>query len=130
MLLSPSKTIQINQQRNNSQSYLLQVLCGVDCEWMPTSNDKIPVTAVEAGFSEGNNTEFLYVGKAKHLGHIIPGKVQPSHKVCYIPYDGREIAKTDYEILVCPSINEHAANKIFLTLDHSDLSVYQPDEDL
>ncbi|CAF4789226.1 unnamed protein product [Pieris macdunnoughi] len=108
----------------------LEVLCGVDCEWMATNNDRIPVKAVEAGFSEGYDTELLYVGRAKHLGHIIPGKVQPSHKVCYIPYDGREIAKMEYEILVCQSVNEHAANKIFLTLDHGAVLVFESDDSI
>lgn len=44
--------------------------------------------------------ETLYIGRAEHNGHLIPGKVAPSHKVCYISFVGKEIAKNSYEILI------------------------------
>lgn len=59
--------------------------------------------AYPGGFSEVHH-ETLYIGRAEHNGHLIPGKIQPSHKVCYIPFDGREIAKKHYEILLDSSI--------------------------
>ncbi|KAJ2947699.1 hypothetical protein O0L34_g9468 [Tuta absoluta] len=79
-----------------------EVLCGFDCTWMATHGDRIPVGAVEGGHSEVEH-ETLYVGRASHQGHLIPGKVQPSHKVCYIPFNGMEVAKKHYEILVEPN---------------------------
>ncbi|XP_023949043.1 uncharacterized protein LOC112053739 [Bicyclus anynana] len=80
-----------------------EVLCGYNCVWVPTSGKSIPQGAVLAGHAE-NTHEPLYVGRAIEHGHLIPGKVQPSHEVCYIPYKEREIAKKVYEILVNPQV--------------------------
>ncbi|KAI5639725.1 farnesoic acid 0-methyl transferase domain-containing protein [Phthorimaea operculella] len=96
------------------------VLCGFDCTWMPTHGDRIPIGAVEGGYSE-NVHETLYVGRASHEGHLIPGKAQPSHKVCYIPYDGKEIAKKNYEILVEP-IKAVCAHDTYF----SEMKLYSP----
>lgn len=91
----------------------MQVLCGYDCIWVPTYENKIPVDAVPGGYSE-DNFERLFIGRAEHEGHWIPGKVQPTHKVCYIPYKGKEVAKKKYEILVQPQANPHSAKKQFV----------------
>lgn len=80
----------------------VEILCGYDCVWTPSWADNIPVGAVEAGYSEVDR-EPLYVGRVKHNGFIIPGKVQPSHKVCYIPYKNEEKAFKYYEILIEPN---------------------------
>lgn len=82
------------------------MLCGYNCTWVQSCDDKIPVGAFPGGFSEVNH-ETLYIGRAEHNGHLIPGKIQPSHKVCYISFDGREINKKSYEILLDPNIMEH-----------------------
>lgn len=66
--------------------------------WVPTEGDNIPEGALKGGFSETG--EILYVGRAEHEGRMIPGKVAPSHQVCYVPYDGNEIAYSKYEIYV------------------------------
>lgn len=63
-----------------------------------------------AGHSEDMGHEKLYIGRVKYCDHIIPGKVQPSHKVCYIPYDGKEISVENYEIMIVPEKNR-CANK-------------------
>lgn len=41
----------------------------------------------------------LYIGRASHEGDIIPGKVLPLQRVMYVSYNGKEIAKQQYEIL-------------------------------
>lgn len=78
--------------------------------WVPSKLDNIPAGAVVAGYSEDIGHEKLYIGRAKYLNHIIPGKVQPTHKVCYVPYDGKEVGMDNYEILVVPEKNR-CANK-------------------
>lgn len=90
-----------------------EVLCGFDCTWMPSKQDNIPVGAVVAGHSEDFGHEKLYIGRVKYYDHIIPGKVQPSHKVCYIPYDGKEIGIDTYEIMIVPE-KYRCANKFLL----------------
>ncbi|KAL4716567.1 hypothetical protein ACJJTC_010231 [Scirpophaga incertulas] len=96
-----------------------EVLCGFDCIWVKSTDDIIPVGAVEAGYSEDHIREKLYVGRAFHEGHLIPGKVQPSHKVCYIAYDEREVAAKSYEILVAPYQNANCANTTLM--EHIDV---------
>lgn len=68
--------------------------------------------AVEGGYSEDSH-ETLYIGRALEEGNLIPGKVQPSHSVCYIPYGYSEVAKKEYEILVNPQISMHSPNRYF-----------------
>ena len=89
------------------------MLCGYDCAWVPSKLDNIPVGAVIAGYSEDSGREKLYIGRAKYQDHVIPGKVQPSHKVCYIPFDGKEVAMDTYEIMIIPELNR-CANKFLL----------------
>ncbi|XP_023948363.2 uncharacterized protein LOC112053231 isoform X2 [Bicyclus anynana] len=86
-----------------------EVLCGYNCIWVPTSGNIIPAGAVVAGYSE-NTLEPLYVGRVVKHGHLILGKVLPSHKVCYFPYKDKEFAKQKYEILVNPEISMDSPN--------------------
>lgn len=64
--------------------------------WCQISDGVIPPTAVEGGNDGG---EPLYVGRANHEGALLPGKVKPSHTVCYVAWGGGEHAKSEYEIL-------------------------------
>ncbi|KAL0901789.1 hypothetical protein ABMA27_006962 [Loxostege sticticalis] len=90
-----------------------QVLCGFDCTWVPihTYVGRTPVGAVEAG---SGNYDCLYVGRAYYNGHLIPGKVDPLKKVCYICYEGKEVPLEEYEILVDPTENAHSVNSVFV----------------
>ncbi|CAH2050115.1 unnamed protein product, partial [Iphiclides podalirius] len=91
-----------------------EVLCGYNCTWVPCHDDKIPSNAVVGGYAEGEGREKLFVGRVAHEGHLIPGKVQSSHKVCYVPYNGRELPKTHYEVLVSPHGSGRVVNKFFM----------------
>lgn len=79
------------------------MLCGYNCTWVQSCDGRIPTGALESGFSEVYR-EPLYIGRAEHNGHLILGKVQSSHNVCYIPFDGKEIAKKNYEVLIDPTM--------------------------
>lgn len=76
-----------------------EVLCGVKGSWVKTSDNNIPRNALRAGYAE-HTLEILYLGRAEHNGMMVPGKVHPSHSVCYVPYNGEEVAHTEYEIFV------------------------------
>ncbi|XP_046977798.1 uncharacterized protein LOC124543593 [Vanessa cardui] len=93
---------------------MFEILCGYDCVWIPVINDKIPIQAIEAGYTEVGH-ETMYVGRAFCDGNLIPGKIAPSHSVCYIPYDGIEIAKTEYEILIYPFKKKDCANSFYIS---------------
>ncbi|KAJ3640797.1 hypothetical protein Zmor_027338 [Zophobas morio] len=75
-----------------------QILCKQILEWVPSHAGQVPPGAVQGGHTSGG--EVLFVGRAFHEGSQTIGKVHPSHGVCYIPFDGEEIACPEYEILV------------------------------
>ncbi|XP_038207781.1 uncharacterized protein LOC119829382 [Zerene cesonia] len=105
------------------------VLCGYNLTWVKSKYNRIPVEAVEAGYSEGYNSEVLYVGRASHQGVIIPGKVQASHKVCYIPYQGDEVAISEFEILIQPHSNKYITDKYYRTVEFDVASESYSDDD-
>ncbi|XP_015586335.1 uncharacterized protein LOC107263519 isoform X3 [Cephus cinctus] len=76
-----------------------QVLCGGNVAWIPTSGGNVPPNAIPGGETEDG--EPLFIGHVTHEdGVVTVGKVQPSHKVLYVPYGGGEVGFDEYEILV------------------------------
>ncbi|XP_026478414.1 uncharacterized protein LOC113384861 [Ctenocephalides felis] len=75
--------------------------CGSQLVWMRAENGDVPPGAVSAGTT--CDGEEAFVGRAR-LGpcgeDIIIGKVLPSQGACFVPFNGKEEAKTDYEVLV------------------------------
>lgn len=67
---------------------------GSSC-WVASSNGDLPPEAV-AGGQDG---ETLYVARARHEGSLIPGKLVPSHGVCYVAWGGGEHAHAEYDVL-------------------------------
>lgn len=67
---------------------------GAAC-WVEAQGGEIPPNATPGGF----DNEQLYVGRAKHEGALIPGKIVPSHGVCYVAWGGLEHGKSEYEVL-------------------------------
>ncbi|XP_011701794.1 PREDICTED: uncharacterized protein LOC105458296 isoform X2 [Wasmannia auropunctata] len=63
--------------------------------WCDASGGMVPPDALEGGHDD----EPLFVGRAHHEGALIPGKVKPSHSVCYIAWGGAEHGKSDYQVL-------------------------------
>lgn len=74
------------------------VLCNLRGSWVVASGGNVPDGAVKGGFSETG--EPLLIGRANHKGNPTPGKVQPSQKVCYVAYGGKEVAYAGYEVFV------------------------------
>ncbi|XP_013188665.1 uncharacterized protein LOC106133478 isoform X2 [Amyelois transitella] len=103
-----------------------EVLVGYNFTWVPTSRGQIPVGAVVGGHTESHEREKLYVGCVRHGDHIIPGKVQPSHRVCYVAYKGKEIAHPNYEILVSTQKNNRCSNSIYYRSEFSTIEVGIP----
>uniref|UniRef100_A0A336M986 CSON013921 protein n=1 Tax=Culicoides sonorensis TaxID=179676 RepID=A0A336M986_CULSO len=64
--------------------------------WRSESNGGIPFRAIEIGHTV--DREVLYLGRGRHQGAVIVGKVHPSHNCLYIPFGGREIALRQYEV--------------------------------
>lgn len=79
------------------QNYEVLCSCSDRANWVPTSGGNIPAQALPAGETEDG--EPLYVGRVAHEGAVTPGKIQPSHQVCYIPFGGQEMGFPDYEVL-------------------------------
>ncbi|XP_053695794.1 uncharacterized protein LOC128743274 [Sabethes cyaneus] len=75
-----------------------EFLCNCKGKFVPGREHFIPIGAIRGGQSEFG--EPLFIGRVKIKNQYILGKVQPTHKVCYIPYEGNEVAHNKYEILV------------------------------
>ncbi|XP_063229579.1 uncharacterized protein LOC134534858 isoform X2 [Bacillus rossius redtenbacheri] len=69
---------------------------GGTATWVDASGGSVPPHAVPGGF----DNEQLYVARAQHEGALIPGKLIPSHGVCYVPWGGQEHGKPEYQVLV------------------------------
>lgn len=63
-----------------------------------TASSPVPHNAVLGG--RDTNGSQIYIGRASHDGDLIPCKIIPSHKVAYVAYNGDEISKQSFEILV------------------------------
>ncbi|XP_074115912.1 uncharacterized protein LOC141538384 isoform X1 [Cotesia typhae] len=63
--------------------------------WCDATGGSMPPGAVEGG----HDGEPLFVGRASHEGAMIPGKVKPSHGVCYVAWGGEEHGKSEYQVL-------------------------------
>lgn len=78
------------------------------CDWVSlVSGQPVPDGAVVGGYDAIDPT--LYVARAYHEGHPIPGKFVPSHRMAYIPYSRHEHAKPEYEILCNGNVSWIAA---------------------
>lgn len=75
-----------------------QYLCNCRGKFVPTKGDHIPVGAIHGGYSEFG--EPLFIGRVPVGPKMLVGKVQPSHKMCYVPMAGAELGYSEYEILV------------------------------
>jgi len=65
--------------------------------WVPASDGRVADGAVSTG-SERN--ELLYIGRAPFQGSMTVGKIHPSHRCMFLPYNGKEERATNYEVLV------------------------------
>jgi hypothetical protein len=77
----------------------IEVLCArpESLRWLPASNGNVPPGGIAGGHTSSGET--LYVGRARYQLSITPGKVQPSHKCCYIGFAGNEVSHKVYDVL-------------------------------
>ena len=67
-------------------------------EWVHRRNGNAPDKAVHGGRDSGGE-EYL-IGRHSHHGDTLPGKLQKSHECLYVSYNGKEISKKEYAVLV------------------------------
>lgn len=65
--------------------------------WVPSSNGSVPPGAIPAGNTASG--EPLYIGRARYMQSLTPGKVHPSHGCAYICFGGSEVSLRVYEVL-------------------------------
>lgn len=76
--------------------------------WMDVKDGIMPMRTVLGG--NDSDGEKIYVGRAKIDGAIVPGKVVPAHKTCYMGLDGTEHGASKYQ--VCFSILQLSSNTV------------------
>nr|CAD7409601.1 unnamed protein product [Timema poppensis] len=69
---------------------------GGSATWVDAAGGEVPPNSVPGGF----DNEQVYVARARHEGALLPGKLVPSHGVCYVPWGGAEHGKPEYQVLV------------------------------
>ncbi|XP_061395739.1 uncharacterized protein LOC133331355 [Musca vetustissima] len=69
-----------------------------DYKWVSAENGAVPENAFVCGYTDRG--ESLYFGRANYEGLIRYGKIHPSHRCCYIPYEELEKNNRSYEVLV------------------------------
>lgn len=75
-----------------------EVLIGEkDFSWMSSSEGVVPAGAIATG-KDGH--EDIFIGRAPFQGSLTVGKVHPSHRCLYFPYNGKEERSSNYEVLV------------------------------
>ncbi|KAJ8979374.1 hypothetical protein NQ317_003073 [Molorchus minor] len=76
-----------------------QILClDTACfEWVPSTDGEVLPEMIEGG--KTNLGENLYVGRVYHKASHVIGKIHPSHRVCYIPFNDQEVMYQRYEAL-------------------------------
>ncbi|XP_037508481.1 uncharacterized protein LOC119384936 [Rhipicephalus sanguineus] len=73
-------------------------------DWVRASDGHVPKNALVAG--QNLNGECFYVGRVMLRGNLLPGKVLPSAKVCFVSLEQIEFSSNVYEVLVkAPSVN-------------------------
>ncbi|XP_018321824.1 uncharacterized protein LOC108734675 [Agrilus planipennis] len=75
-----------------------QVLCEQRFDWVPSGGGNIPFGAVEGGRT--SDGELLYIGRVWHDGAHTVGKIHPTHRCLYIPFNCTEMSFSEYEVLV------------------------------
>ncbi|KIG17525.1 hypothetical protein DB30_03226 [Enhygromyxa salina] len=74
-----------------------EVFCG-RARWMTATQGQIPDDAIKYG--QEANGEPLFAARAKHANGLHPGKVRLAFGAANIPYGGKELKETTYEVLV------------------------------
>jgi len=88
-----------NGKEERATHYEVLVYKKPKAQWQPTtSTSLVPKDAIIGG--RDTDGAQIYVGRASHEGDLLPCKVIPSKKVAYVAYNGSEITKHNYEILV------------------------------
>jgi hypothetical protein len=77
--------------------YLISETQNDGWSWQQSSGGHVPDNAVRGG--KDINGETLYVGRVVHGSDTLPGKIVPSHGVCYVAYEGKEHAYNSYQVL-------------------------------
>ncbi|XP_054257249.1 natterin-3-like isoform X2 [Macrosteles quadrilineatus] len=75
-----------------------EILASHHIAWQHSHDGEINSQAMIIGHTTSG--ENLYMGRAFYEGTITPGKVHPTHRCLYIPYNGKEISIKEYEIML------------------------------
>jgi len=84
-------------RKTNYEILCFKGQCGTSLEWVNASHGAVPSGALKIG-KEANGVA-LYAARAFIENDWTPGKVNSQHKVCYVPWGGKEHAFSSYQVL-------------------------------
>lgn len=82
-----------------------EVLANPGCAnivWVAAADGEVPVGAVEGGTC--GQEEPIYVVRCTHEENVVPGKLVPRTNNAYIPLNGEELTKNEYEVLCVATV--------------------------
>lgn len=86
-----------------------EVLIGdKDYIWEPASDGNVAPGAVSTG-KDGNDE--IFIGRAPFQGSMTVGKIHPTHRCLYLPYNGKEERATNYEVLLHKKVKSKSITK-------------------
>ncbi|CAG0901450.1 unnamed protein product [Darwinula stevensoni] len=98
-----SKSQESEEESESQESDNEEDACKEPARWVEASGGEVPGGAVVGGEYDG---ETVYVARAEHAGDMLPGKLVPSHRVCYVPWGCEEHSKSNYEVLVSDDLEK------------------------
>lgn len=104
--VTPGKVLEVDKTcfipwgcvSNEKVDYELLINNSSHYNWVAAEKGNVPDNAFPAGHSEQGET--LYIGRVLYNGNLVVGKIQPSHRVCYIALGTEEINFQKYEVFV------------------------------
>ncbi|KAL1426167.1 hypothetical protein MTO96_018428 [Rhipicephalus appendiculatus] len=91
------------EYQEHKLEYQVLVCSGASLAWRVAADGAVPSGAIQGGVTSSG--EPLYIGRAHHEGMLFVGMVQPSHKVAYIPYNGKGHPYAHYEVLTLKTLD-------------------------
>ncbi|KAF6210033.1 hypothetical protein GE061_015788 [Apolygus lucorum] len=89
--------------RHPSWSWVPPSQCSGTFEWIEERDGRVPHRAVMAGVDKDGGQ--IFVGRAWEHDDLLPVKVTPNHRCAFASYEGRQVEKDYYQVLISDHVS-------------------------